>query len=221
MPFKDLDKARENGRERYRRRTEERLASGMCPKCGRESLPPERRLCHTCGEKRRKAERIRYARAKAEGRLYGGRDPKSRRRNGRERSRKRLRAHRDTGLCTRCGRHAPVEGGATCKACRDVRQVAERKLYAARRAEGMCGRCGRHTIDGASRCGPALLSRLGVIQRRTRPAEGVTPKGERGGVVRTAASLLRERRGACRARTGPGCARAIIGAFRSFRRGTP
>ena len=94
MPYKDPGKAREHGRERYRRLTKERLASGMCPKCGRESLPPGRSLCHSCGEKKRKAERARYARAKAEGRLYGGRDPKTRRRIGRERSRKRLRAHR-------------------------------------------------------------------------------------------------------------------------------
>ena len=111
MPFKDPDKARENDRERYRRLTRERLASGMCPKCGRESLPPGRSLCHSCSEKKRKAERARYARAKAEGRLYGGRDPKSRRRIGRERSRKRFRAHRDAGLCTRCGNRPPVEGG--------------------------------------------------------------------------------------------------------------
>ena len=161
MPYKDLDKAREHGRERCRQRTEERLASGMCPKCGREPLPPERRLCHTCGEKKRKAERARYARGKAEGRLYGGRDPKSRRRNGRERSRKRLRAHRDAGLCTRCGRHAPVQGGSTCKACRDARQAAERKLYAVRRAEDKCGRCGRHTLDHASRCVPCATLEAG------------------------------------------------------------
>ena len=67
---------------------------------------------------------------------------------------------------------------------------------------------------------PALLSRLGVTQRRTRPAEGATPKGGRAGVARTAASHRRERRGACRARTGPGCGRSSIVAFRSFRRGT-
>ena len=154
MPYKDLGKARENERERYRRLTKERLASGMCPKCGREHLPPDRRLCHPCGEKKRKAERARYARAKAEGRLYGGRDPKTRRRIGRERSRKRLQAHRDAGLCTRCGHRSPVEGGTTCQACRNARQATERELYAARRAEGMCGRCGRPSFEGASRCGP-------------------------------------------------------------------
>ena len=154
VPYKDLGKAREQDRERYRRLTRERLASGMCPKCGRESLPPDRGLCHTCGEKKRKAERARYARGKAEGRLYGGRYPKARRRIGRERSRKRLQAHRDAGLCTRCGHRSPVPGGTTCQACRDARQAAEQEQYAARRAEGRCGRCGRHALDRASRCGP-------------------------------------------------------------------
>ena len=91
VPYRNPDKAREHGRERYRRLTEERLASGMCPKCGREPLPPDRSLCRSCGEKRRKAERDRYAKGKTEGRLYGGRDPKVRRRIGRERSRRRLR----------------------------------------------------------------------------------------------------------------------------------
>ena len=38
MPYKDPDKAREHDRECYRRRTKERLAQGLCPKCGRE--PP-------------------------------------------------------------------------------------------------------------------------------------------------------------------------------------
>ena len=166
MPYRDPDKAREHDRERYRRRTEERLAQGLCPKCGRESFPPERRLCHTCGEKRRKAERARYARGKAEGRLYGGRDPKDRRRNGRERSRKRLRVHRDVGLCTRCGRHAPVQGGATCRVCRDGRQAAERKLYAARRAEGQCGRCGESALEGASRCGSCAALEAGRHPRK-------------------------------------------------------
>ena len=68
---------------------------------------------------------------------------------------------------------------------------------------------------------PALLWRPGAVHGRTRPAEGATPIGVRGGVARTVANPLRERRGACRARTGPGCGRAGIGAFRSFRLATP
>ena len=166
MPYRDPGKAREQDRERYRRLTKERLASGMCPKCGREPFPPDRRLCRSCGEKKRKAERARYARAKDEGRLYGGRDPKVRRRIGRERSRKRFRAHRAAGLCTRCGHRSPVQGGATCQACRDARQRAEREQYAARRAEGQCGRCGGSALEGASRCGSCATLEAGRYPRK-------------------------------------------------------
>ena len=67
---------------------------------------------------------------------------------------------------------------------------------------------------------PAPGSRPGAVHGRTRLAEGATPTGERGGVAQTAANHRRGRRGAFRARTGPGCARANIGAFRSFRRAT-
>ena len=165
MPYKDPGKAREQGRERYRRLTKERLASGMCPKCGREPLAPDRSLCRSCGDKKRKAERVRYARGKAEGRLYGGRDPKARRKIGRERSRKCFRAYRDAGLCTRCGRRSPVEDSATCQVCRDARQAAEREQYAARRAEGRCGRCGGTALH-ASRCGPCATLEAGRHPRK-------------------------------------------------------
>ena len=72
MPVKDPEKRRRCGRERDRRLAEERIAAGTCPKCG--AAPPEadRRLCAECGERRRRADRARYAQAKAEGRLYGG-----------------------------------------------------------------------------------------------------------------------------------------------------
>ena len=166
VSYKNPDKAREHDRERYRRLTKERLAQGLCPKCGREPLPPDCSLCRSCGEKRRKAERARYAKGKAAGRLYGGRDPKDCRRLGRERSRKRLRACRAAGLCTRCGNRPPVPGGATCRACRDARQAAEQEQYAARRAEGRCGRCGRHILDHASRCGPCAALEAGRHPRK-------------------------------------------------------
>ncbi len=166
MPYKEPDKARAHDRKRYRRITKERHASGMCPKCGKEPLPLDRSLCHTCGEKRRKADRARYARGKAAGRLYGGGDPKDRRRIGRERSRKRFRAYRDAGLCTRCGTLPPVQGGTTCQSCRDARQAAEREQYAARRVEGFCGRCGGSALDRASRCSPCATLEAGRNPRK-------------------------------------------------------
>ena len=118
---------------------------------------PERSLCAPCGEKRRAAERARYAKAKSEGKPYGGRKVETKRRIGRERSRKRNGARRAAGLCTGCGRHPPVEGGSACETCRDARRAAERELYAARRAAGLCSRCGGPTTDGGSRCGPCTV----------------------------------------------------------------
>ena len=94
-------------------------------------------VCEPCAETRRASERARYAKARAEGKLYGGRKVETRRRIGRERSRERDETRRAAGLCTGCGRHPPVEGGASCESCREVRRAAERALYASRRAAGL------------------------------------------------------------------------------------
>ena len=160
-PLRDLGKARAYERERSRRETAERLAQGLCPKCGKEKLAPDRRLCEPCGEKRRAAERVRYARGKAAGELYGGKDPKMCRRIAREKSKQRFHARLDARLCTRCGHRPLVEGGTTCEPCSDVRRAAEREQYAARRTAGRCTRCGEPTFGGASRCGPCAMLEAG------------------------------------------------------------
>ena len=51
MPYKDPEKERACGRRRYERITAERLARGMCPRCGRAKPAPDRTLCRPCGEK--------------------------------------------------------------------------------------------------------------------------------------------------------------------------
>ena len=71
MPYKDPEKERACGRRRYERITADRIACGMCPRCGKARPAPDRTLCRHCGEKRRKAEHARCARAKAAGILYG------------------------------------------------------------------------------------------------------------------------------------------------------
>ena len=159
MPHQDPQARRAYERERHRRRSAERRARGLCPKCGVDPPAPGRSLCRTCGEKGRAAERARYAEGKAEGMSYGGRNSEGRRRMARERRRKRRRERREAGRCTRCGDHPPVEGGAVCGPCREVRRAAERELYAARRARGLCGRCGGEVLRkgdfaDAARCGP-------------------------------------------------------------------
>ena len=156
-PRRNPDRARTYGREHRRRLTAERVARGLCPKCGKQQPAPERSLCGSCGEKRREAERARYAKAKARGALYGGRGVESKRRSARARSRK-LRLQRlAEGRCTRCGANSPIEGRTVCEPCRETRRAREREQYAARRSTGLCGKCGVATFEGASRCAPCAV----------------------------------------------------------------
>ena len=164
--YTNPEKERTRNRKRYQQQTAERLAQGLCPKCGKEELPPGRGLCESCGGKRRKAERARYMKAKASGKLYGGKDPNLCRRIARERSKQRFHARLDVGLCTRCGHRPLVEGGTTCEVCSDARRAAEREQYGARRAEGLCGRCGGPTHDGGSRCGTCAKFEAGRHRRK-------------------------------------------------------
>ena len=152
MPYKDPAKERACARRRYERITAERTARGMCPRCGVAKPVPDRTLCRPCGEKRRKAERARHAKAKAAGILYGGRDAERCRRSARDRSKQRDRARRDAGLCTRCGTNLPLEGGTVCEPCRELKRESEREHYARRRAAGKCGKCGAPAPDGSARC---------------------------------------------------------------------
>ena len=151
MPHRDLERRREYERERHRKRTADRRAQGLCPRCGKHRPAPGRSLCELCGERDRETRRARYAEARAGGAPYGGRDPESRRRMARERARKRRRERTEAGLCPRCGRE-PVEDGAVCEPCREARRASERELYAERRAGGRCGRCGAEVFAGASTC---------------------------------------------------------------------
>ena len=73
MAYADQDKRRRLDRERHRRRAAERTARGLCPRCGTRPMAPERRLCTECIERKRAAERARYAAGKTAGKLYGGR----------------------------------------------------------------------------------------------------------------------------------------------------
>ena len=107
-------KERACARRHYERITAERTALGMCPRCGKAKPVPDRTLCRPCGEKRRRAERARHAKAKSAGMLYAGRDAERCRRSASDRSKRRNRARKKSGLCTRCGKLDPSRksGGA-------------------------------------------------------------------------------------------------------------
>ena len=117
-------------------------------RCGKAKPVPDRTLCRPCGEKRRKAERTRHAKARAAGLLYAGRDAERCRRSASDRNR----ARREAGLCTRCGKQQPVEGGTVCEPCHVARRDREREQYTMRRAAGLCGRCGTPAPSDAARC---------------------------------------------------------------------
>ena len=158
-PRRDREKARVSDCRRRREQAAERRARGLCPDCGKQPPAPDASLCAPCGDHRRAAERARYAKGKAAGKLYGGRDPEQRRKLAREKSQRRLRERLEAGLCTRCDDRPPAADGTTCEPCRESRQAAERARYAERRTAGLCTRCEAPTFDGDARCGPWVLSR--------------------------------------------------------------
>ena len=156
-PRRKSARTRANERERDRQRTAERVARGVCTKCGANPAASGRRLCTPCLEKRRAADRERYQAGKATGALYGGADVEMKRKSGRIREAKRCKARIAAGLCTACGRRPPVSGAAVCEPCRETRRAADRALYASRRAAGLCTACGQPSTDGAARCGPCAV----------------------------------------------------------------
>ena len=156
-PRRDPERAKEYERGRARRETEKRAARGSCTRCGKHPAAPGRKSCEPCLEKRRQADRANYAAGKASGLPYGGADPEAKRRVGQARSKRRQKARIEAGLCIRCGKRPPAEGGTTCRPCRDRRQAAEKRKYAERRESGLCTRCGGPTINGLSRCTPCAV----------------------------------------------------------------
>ena len=163
--------ARKAEYRRARERAAERLAHGLCARCGLHAHEPDRRLCSACGEKRREAERERYLRARDAGLKYGGKRVDARRRQGRRRSRKRRRARTLAGLCVRCGRNAAVQGGSSCEPCLENRRVLDRDQYRSRREAGCCGRCGVPTFEGAPVCGPCA-----VMEARRQPKKNAAAR---------------------------------------------
>ena len=91
-------------------------------------------------------------RAKVEGRLQGGADAETRRRNARAQAKRRYRERRDAGACTKCGRRPPAEGRSRCEPCLSRRNASERRTWAERLAQGRCGACGARAPDGTARC---------------------------------------------------------------------
>ena len=98
MTYRDPEVRRARDRERFRRRTAERIALGLCPRCGASPPAPDRTVCGPCAGKRNAASRVRDARLRAAGKPR--RDPVRAREYERERSRKETAARHAEGICT-------------------------------------------------------------------------------------------------------------------------
>ena len=163
--------ARKAEYRRARQRAQDRLARGLCAKCGLHEHEPDRRLWTACGEQARRAERKRYREARAAGLKYGHQSRVAKRRQARVRSRKRRQARREAQVCVRCGRHAPVDGGASCEQCLITRRAADKAIYSSRRSAGQCVRCGTATFQGEPLCGPCA-----VLDARRQPARNAATR---------------------------------------------
>ena len=166
MPRRDREHARAYERQRSRKERAVRQAEGICTRCGKAPAAEGRASCEPCLEKRRASDRARYAAGKAQGLKYGGADPAVKRRAARAKSKRLQKARSEAGLCIRCGKQPPAEGGTTCVPCREKRQAAERRQYAERKAAGCCTRCGGPVHDGLSRC-----ARCAVIEEASKCPE--------------------------------------------------
>ena len=167
MTVKDAEKRRRYERERYRCLTAERVAAGLCPKCGAAQPEPERRLCAACGENRRASDRRRYAAARKAGVPHGGKGAEACRRKARAKSKRRYRARRSAQLCAKCGHRPPARGRSRCEACLDRRNAAERARWESRRAASRCGKCGELVPGGGSRCRGCAAIQAGRPSRKT------------------------------------------------------
>ena len=125
---------RQRDRERSRRRTAERRARGLCPRCGMRKPEPDHSVCGTCAEKRRTTDRARAAKRRAAG-IRRVRDPNARQAEY-ARARQRTAERLAQGLCATCGRHPPEPDRCLCAHCGERRRESERARYRAGKTAG-------------------------------------------------------------------------------------
>ena len=134
MAYREPDQRKARDRERFRQRSEKRIARGLCPRCGDRPPEPERSLCGPCAARRNRAGRPRDARLRAEGKPL--RDPASARAAERRRARRQADRRHHAGLCVRCGTAPAAAGRRSCEPCLEKRREADRARYRAGKEAG-------------------------------------------------------------------------------------
>ena len=131
MAYRDPAQGRAADRARFRKRTAERKAAGLCPRCGERRPEDGLSLCGVCAEKRRASERARDAKRRAA-------DVKRRRNPASERARDRRRVADliARGLCTKCDTEPAAPARRLCAGCGERHRAADRARYAEAKARG-------------------------------------------------------------------------------------
>ncbi|MDE0255775.1 MAG: hypothetical protein OYG32_13360, partial [Rhodospirillaceae bacterium] len=127
MAYADPAVRRRRDRERVAQRTAERLAAGLCTRCGKTEPLPERRLCAPCNEKRNAASRRRDARLRAAGKPR--RNPDDAKAYERARRRREHAARKAEGICTRCGKAPARPERTTCEPCAEQHRARDRARH--------------------------------------------------------------------------------------------
>ena len=166
MTYADREVAKARDRERFKKRSAERVAQGLCPRCGERSPEPGRALCAGCAEKRNRAGRARDARLREEGKPR--RDPIKAREYERERARREREERRDKAICIRCGERPAAPDRASCEPCLEKRREADRAKYAAGKAAGL-------PYGGADPDARKKYARARSTVRRLKTMPGVGP----------------------------------------------
>ena len=188
MAYKYPEVGRARDRERFRRRSAERIAQGPCPRCGERPPAPGRSVCEPCGEKRRAAGRDRDARLRVAGKPR--RNPETARASERRRYRRQVAERQAQGICTRCGQAPAAPERTVCEVCGEngVRPIARAMRRAGPPASGMAAEIRRPDAAAPARGAasgrtPAAIPACargagGSPSRTTRPAGRA---GRRGG----------------------------------------
>lgn len=142
-------------------RYKQRIAAGLCGKCGYAKPPESKAFCDACREKERLRAQKRRAASKANGNCIScGSRPKA---EGKSRcpvclagsaasARRALRQRKVDGLCQSCGVREPIPDKTICRECSDRMTKVSAARYHERRRIGKCSYCDNDPKPGSTMC---------------------------------------------------------------------
>ncbi len=142
-------------------RYKDRIAKGLCGKCGHARPPESKAFCDDCRTKERLRAQKRREQAEADGNCSScGSRPRVEGKSkcsvclagGAASARRTARKRKATGFCQACGQHPPIPNKTICQGCSDRMSKDSSERYHQRRAEGKCNYCDRDPEPGSTMC---------------------------------------------------------------------